>query len=260
MSAPTLAVVVLTWNEEDNIRECLESLSWAERRVVFDSGSEDDTVRLAREMGAEVLTRPFDNYAAQRNAALERVEADWIFFVDADERATPILAKEIQNVIHDPGHAGWWVPRENYIVGRRVRGAGWWPDYQLRLLRREKARYDPDRPVHEVVILNGRSGYLRHPLIHYNYRSWDQFHAKQRRYATYEAEALRRRGVRPRPHNFVLQPWREFRRRFFTLKGYRDGWWGLRLSLLLAYYYGFLPYVEMMRLREREGNGGDASP
>jgi len=248
MSAPSLAAVVLTLNEEDNIRECLESLAWAPRRVVFDSGSRDATVELAREMGAEVLTRPFDNYAAQRNAALEQVEADWIFFVDADERATPDLAEEVQRVILSPAYAGWWVPRENYIVGRRVRGAGWWPDYQLRLLRRGKARYDPARPVHEVVILDGQAGHLKHPLIHYNYRSWEQFHAKQRRYAIYEAEALLRRGIRPRPHNFILQPWREFRRRFFTLRGYQDGWWGLRLSFWLAYYYGFRPYVELRRL------------
>ncbi|MCD6290173.1 MAG: glycosyltransferase family 2 protein, partial [Anaerolineae bacterium] len=135
-----------------------------------------------------------------------------------------------------------------YIVGRRVRGAGWWPDYQLRLLRRGKATYDPARPVHEVVILDGRAGHLTHPLIHYNYRSWREFHDKQRRYARYEAEALHRQGIRPRPHNFVLQPWREFRRRFFTLRGYRDGLWGARLALWMAYYYGFLPYVELSRL------------
>ncbi len=248
MGEPTLAVIVLTLNEEANICDCLGSLAWAERRVVFDSGSRDRTAALARGMGAEVLVRPFDNYAAQRNAALAQVEADWVLFVDADERATPALAEEVLRAIRDPAYAGWWIPRENYIVGRRVRGAGWWPDYQLRLLRRDRARYDPDRPVHEVVILDGEAGYLQSPLIHYNYRSWDQFHAKQRRYALYEAQALQKRGIRPRPHNFVLQPWREFRRRFFTLRGYRDGWWGLLLSLWMAYYYGFRPYVELKRL------------
>ncbi|MCS7222080.1 MAG: glycosyltransferase family 2 protein [Anaerolineae bacterium] len=255
MTTPTLAAVVLTLNEEENIRACLESLAWADVCVLLDSGSQDRTVDLAEEMGAQVWTRPFDNYAAQRNAALAQIEAQWIFFVDADERATPALAEEVRRVIRDPGYVGWWVPRQNYIVGRQVRGAGWWPDYQLRLLRRGHAHYDPQRPVHEVVILDGQAGYLQNPLIHYNYRSWEQFHAKQRCYVRYEAETLRQRGIRPRPHHFVLQPWREFRRRFFTLQGYREGWWGLRLSLWLAYYYGFRPYVELSRLMKNSGSG-----
>ena len=255
MTTLTLAAVVLTLNEEENIRACLESLAWADVCVVFDSGSQDCTVAMAKEMGAQVWTRPFDNYAAQRNAALTQVEAQWIFFVDADERATPALAEEVRRVIRDAAYTGWWVPRRNYIIGRLVQGAGWWPDYQLRLLRRGYARYDPQRPVHEVVILQGQAGYLQNPLLHYNYRSWDQFHIKQRRYARYEAEALRQRGVRPRPHHFVLQPWREFRRRFFTLQGYREGWWGLRLSLWLAYYYGFRPYMELNRLMRAQKLG-----
>ena len=255
MTTLTLAAVVLTLNEEENIRACLASLAWADACVVFDSGSQDCTVTVAKEMGAQVWIRPFDNYAAQRNAALAQVEAQWVFFVDADERATPALAEEVQHVIRESAYAGWWVPRRNYIIGRLVQGAGWWPDYQLRLLRRGYAHYDPQRPVHEVVILQGQAGYLQNPLLHYNYRSWDQFHNKQRRYARYEAEALRQRGVRPRPHHFVLQPWREFRRRFFTLQGYREGWWGLRLSLWLAYYYGFRPYMELNRLMRGEKPG-----
>jgi (heptosyl)LPS beta-1,4-glucosyltransferase len=244
---PTLAAVVLTLDEAANIGPCLQSLAWADVRVVVDSGSGDDTVAQARALGAQVFVRAFDNYAGQRNAALDLVEARWIFFVDADERATPALAGEIHQAIQDPQYDGWWVPRENYIVGRRLRSAGWWPDYQLRLLRRGRARYDPTRPVHEVVLLDGAAGYLHNPLIHFNYRSWRQFHEKQRRYARYEAAALRQRGVRPRPHNFVLQPWREFYRRFVVLRGYRDGIWGLRLCLWLAYYYGFRPYVELLR-------------
>ncbi|MFN2169671.1 MAG: hypothetical protein ACK2U9_25850, partial [Anaerolineae bacterium] len=113
------------------------------------------------------------------------------------------------------------------------------------------ARYDPGRPVHEVVVLDGQEGRLSNHLIHYNYDSWAQFHDKQQRYAAYEAGILAERGIRPRPHNFVMQPWREFRRRFFTLQGYRDGFHGLKLSLLLAYYYGFRPYWVLWR-------GGDS--
>jgi glycosyltransferase involved in cell wall biosynthesis len=233
-----LAAIVLTKNEERNIVACLESLRWADGLIVLDSLSTDRTTQLAKEAGARVLTRPFDHYAAQRNAAFEAADAEWVLFVDADERVTPALADEVREKVSTdaPLIAGYWLPRENHIVGRVIRGGGWYPDYQLRLLRRGRARYDPARPVHEVVLLDGEAGYLRHPLIHYNYETWAQFHAKQRRYAELEALALYQQGVRPRPHHYVLQPWREFRRRYWTLAGYGDGLHGLRLSLYMAWY------------------------
>src|SRR5512134_1123743 len=98
---PKLAAIVLTKNEEQHIGECVDSLAWAERRVVFDSFSTDRTGEIAREHGAEVMQHPFSDYAAQRNAAMQAVESDWIFFVDADERATPELADEILGIVAD---------------------------------------------------------------------------------------------------------------------------------------------------------------
>lgn len=244
-----LVAVVLTKNEERHIVACLDSLRWADGLIVFDSLSSDRTVALAQEAGAQVLTRPFDHYAAQRNAALEAVTAEWVLFVDADERATPALAAEVQGKVADeaPEIAGYWLPRENHIVGRVIRGGGWYPDYQLRLLRKGRARYDPARPVHEVVLLDGQAGHLQHPLIHYNYDSWAQFHAKQRRYAIYEARALYEQGIRPRYRSFLLQPLREFRRRYLTLAGYQDGAHGLRLSLYMAWYM-LVEYCELRSL------------
>jgi len=233
---PSLAVVVLTKNEETNISDCLQSVYWADRLYVLDCFSTDRTVELAQQAGAKVLQRPFVNFADQRNAALELFEADWIFFVDADERGTPALGAEIRRVINEESAVGWWVPRRNYIWGRLIQHTGWYPDYQLRLLKRGFARYDPEREVHEVVILDGAEGYLQNPLIHYNYKTVRQFLHKQNFYADYEAGILVRRGIRPRPHNLLLQPLREFYRRYFTLQGYKDGGHGLLLSLLMAYY------------------------
>ena len=162
--------------------------------------------------------------------------------MDADERITPELAAEARQVIATRPEAGWWVPRHNYIVGQRVSHGGFYPDYQLRLLRRSRARYDPQRPVHEVVLLDGDAGHLANAMIHFNYDDWGQFHAKQKRYAHFESRILRERGVRPWPHKFVRQPLREFWRRYVTLGGYRDGWIGLKLAALLGYYYGFVPH------------------
>lgn len=235
---PTLTAIILTRNEAQNVVACVDSLRWADRIVVFDSYSDDDTAALARAAGAEVYQHPFENYAAQRNAALDATAAngavDWIFFVDADERATPELAAEIRRVITERPENGWYVPRHNYIFGRVTLGAGWYPDYQFRLLRHGKARYV--RPVHELGEVDGAAGYLANPLIHLNYRDTAQFHAKQRFYVRTDAGILKDQGVRPKPRNYVLQPLRHFWWRFVTLKGYRDGLHGLRLSLYMAYY------------------------
>ena len=244
----TLAAVILTRNEARHIIDCISSLRWCDRIVLSDSYSDDGTVELARDAGAEVLQRPFDDFASQRNAALQAVQADWVFFVDADERATPDLAAEVRQVVSGDSKVGWWVPRHNFVVGKLMMHGGYYPDYQLRLLRRGRARYDPARPVHEVVIIDGAAGHLRNPLTHYNYDSWAQVREKQRRYARLEAQRLFDLGIRPKPHNFILQPLRELRRRAFTLRGYKDGLHGLRLHVLLAYYYGFVPYVRLRGL------------
>jgi (heptosyl)LPS beta-1,4-glucosyltransferase len=244
--AAHLTVVILTKNEEHNIADCIESVRWAEV-VVFDSLSQDRTVEIAQELGAKVIQRPFRDYADQRNAALEAVESQWVFFVDADERGTPELAAEVRQVIEDETKAGWWVPRHNYIFGRLTRHAGWFPDYQLRLLKRECARYDPTREVHEVVILNGQAGYLKNVLIHYNYDTLSQFLERQNRYTDYEARILYEQGIRPRLRNFILQPLREFRRRYISLQGWKDGFHGLLLSGLMA-YYNLVMYVRLRRL------------
>jgi (heptosyl)LPS beta-1,4-glucosyltransferase len=204
--------------------------------------SEDDTCDLARSARALVVQRPWDNFAAQRQAVLDTVAAEWLLFVDADERVTPALGREVRTVVQQNLHNGYWIPRRNFIVGHEMRAGGYFPDYQLRLLKRTAAHYDTTRAVHETVDVGGDEGWLQAPLVHFNYATWSQFHRKQRFYAAYEAEILRRRQISPRPHNFVLQPLREFRRRLLTLEGWRDGWPGLRLAFWLAWYYGFMPY------------------
>lgn len=244
-----LVAVILTKNEERHIISCIESLAWADAIVVIDAYSKDTTTELARAAGARVIQHQFRDFAETRNAALHAVEDefDWIFFVDADERATPELAREIQQVIEHHDINGWWVPRHNFIFGRLTRGAGYFPDYQMRLLRAGCGRYE--RPASEIVVLEGTDGYLTEPLIHYNYETLNQFHAKQGLREKFEAINLHRQGVRLRPYTFVLQPLRHFWWRYVTLKGYKDGWHGVRLCLLLAYYFGWRYYVRLWQLR-----------
>ncbi len=248
----TLVAIILTRNEACNIADCIDSVRWADSVLVFDSFSTDDTTAIATKAGAQVIQHPWTNYAVQRDAALAAVSDDWVFFVDADERSSPEQAAEIRERIADPTIDGYWVPRHNYIFGRLTRHTGWYPDYQMRLLRRARARYDTVREVHELVILDGKEGYLTTPLIHYNYRDLAQFIRKQERYTDYAAHDLFRRGVRVKPQNFVLQPLRQFLWRFVTLQGYRDGLHGLWLSLLMA-WYEFQMYVRLRREWRRAG-------
>jgi len=241
-----ITAIVPTLNEEHNILDCLESLAWADRRVVFDCFSTDRTVDLARQAGAAVMQHLFENYAQYHNAAMERVEADWIFFVDADERATPKLAEEVRTVT-DGRHeeVAWSVPRHNYIFGRLTLGAGWYPDYQSRLLLRGRVRWE--RPVHEVIVADGPEGYLKNPLIHYNYDDLADFVARQEKYTTIDAGILLEQGVRPHFYTPYSQAARHFWWRFATLRGARDGLHGLWLSLLMAYYEA-VKYRRLARL------------
>lgn len=232
-----LTAVVLTYNESEHIAACLETLQFADRLLVFDSYSDDETVAIARSSGADIIKQhTFHNFALQRNAALKwlKGKSDWVLFIDADERVPLELAEEICGAVSETGYAGWRMSRHNYICGKLTLFGGWYPDYQTRLLRLDRARYDPERPVHEVVILDGRLGTLQTPLVHHNYRNWAQFQQKQRVYAGFHAAQLQKEGIRPKWRQFWLPPLREFRRRYFTLGGYRMGWHGLRLSWLMA--------------------------
>ena len=276
----TVSCVVLTRDEEKHIVACLETLAWADDLLVVDSGSTDATVDLARGAGARVEYRAWRNYPDQRNAALDLAACEWVFFVDADERATGQLAAEIRAVIAAPGldasaaradsalpsragvgeaHpgalpsniVGFWVPRHNIIFGKVIMHTGWYPDYQARLFRRGFGRFDPSRTVHELPIFDGAAGHLRHPLVHHNYDSVRQFLAKQFRYADYDAQRLYDQGLRPRLWAPLLQPIRQFRWRFFTLQGYLDGGHGLLLSILMAYYDAVV-YTRLRRRCRRE--------
>lgn len=232
----TVTAAVLALDEATLLDGCLVGLGWADELLVLvDAASRDRTAAVARQYTDRVEVLPWRGFARQRNRALELARGEWTLFVDADERVLPALAAEVRRaIVERPEAAGFWVPRRNVIRGRWVRHAGWWPDHQLRLLRRGRARYDESTRVHEVAALDGPAGTLAEPLLHLNYETLAEFRAKQARYARLEARALWEQGQRARPHNLVLQPLRELRRRFWELGGYRQGLLGLELSAALA--------------------------
>jgi glycosyltransferase involved in cell wall biosynthesis len=243
---------VLTLNEARHVHACLQSLQWADAVVVLDSGSTDGTRAIADESGARLEHHSFVNYSQQRQHALSLVETEWVFFVDADERVSDALATEVRAAVATSHVDGFRIPRRNDFWGHTMRGGGWWPDYQLRLLRTASASFDPDRAVHEVADVEGPVGELTNPLVHLNYDSVDEFRRKQHAYALLAAQRRLAEGWPYRARQLVSLPAREFWRRYVTLGGWRDGPTGWIVCALSAWYEG----VTLARLRElrREGS------
>lgn len=238
MMRADVTAIVLTLDEEEHLPGCLASLARLTRNViVLDSGSCDRTIEIARASGARIEMRRFDGYASQRNAALALAETPWALFLDADERLTPDGVGEISAFLDNvQGEvAGARLPRYNVFFGRALRGGGWWPDYQTRLLRRGSARYDERRQVHEVVLLDGRAIDLVSPVVHLNYETRGEFLRKQKRYTAKAAAQAVADGRIPRRRSYLAAPARELLRRFVVLRGYRDGWTGLFLAAVLAF-------------------------
>ena len=242
-----ITICVIARDEADNLRELLPTLRWAdELMVLVDDRTRDDSAARARPLADRVEERAFTSFPAFRNLALDVAREPWVFFVDADERVSADLAAEARAAVSTSessrargdagGPIGYWVPRHNIIVGRLIRGGGWAPDYQLRLMHRHSARYDESRAVHETVVLDGPAGYLDQRLLHLNYGSWRDFVSRQRGYTALEAQALRAAGVTFTRRALVGQPLREFARRYLQLGGWKDGPVGHLLSLMMAYF------------------------
>ena len=248
-----LSVAIIAKDEQRHIGAALASIAGlaGEVIVLLDSRTSDRTAAISHEHGAQVIIEAWRGFAAQRNRALDLCLGDWVLFLDADELVTPELRDEILQIvdcrlqIESPQStiynlqstiAGYWIPRHNQFFGKTLRGGGWYPDHQLRLLRRLQARYDETQLVHEFAQLEGPAGYLTQHLLHLNIEYMDELWRKQTSYAIQEAQVLYRTGRPVRWRNFIGAPLREFRRRYLTLGGYRDGATGLLLCATLAYF------------------------
>jgi glycosyltransferase involved in cell wall biosynthesis len=232
-----VSVVVVTRNEEERRRACLESVvAWADEIVVVDAESDDKTVTIAREFTDRVVVRPWPGYAAQKNAALELATAPWVLSLDADERVSSALAAEIERILGGDGPAdGYAVPRRNIFWGRWVRHGGLYPDWQLRLFRRGRGRF-VSRAVHESVSVDGRVERLDGHLEHHSYRDVADFLARADRYATLAADEAVAAGRRARLGDLVLRPFGRFLGMYVVHGGVLDGWRGFLLASLYAYY------------------------
>jgi glycosyltransferase involved in cell wall biosynthesis len=276
-----LSVLVPVKNEAANLRDCLASVSFAEEIVVVDSASTDPTTAIAEAAGARVVQ--FDwhgKFPRKKNWALENIpwQNEWILIVDADERLTPELEREIRKAICRTDVDGFYLNRRFWFLGGWINHCGYFPSWNLRLFRHRLGRYEQieigdsllsgDNEVHEHVLLNGRAEYLAAPMEHYAFPDIATFVEKHNRYSTWEAAAsgmLHERAgektLRPTPFGTAVErkrwlkklatraPFRpslRFLYHYFWKQGFRDGYRGWVLCRLLAWY------ERMILLKERE--------
>lgn len=241
-------MVIVTKDEERNIREALESVKEFEDIVVMDAFSTDGTLNICREYTSRVYQQEWMGYARQKQAAVGRAEKQWVLILDADERVTPELRKEIAQKIQEGAFSGYYLPRKSFFLGRWMRHSGWWPDYILRLFRKDTAYIEP-REVHEKVVVNGAVGYLKGPLEHYTYRTISDYIRKMENYSTLSAQELGDKKDTPLI-SMALNPFAVFIKMFFLRQGFRDGMHGFILAGLYS-FYTFLKYAKVWEKRKK---------
>jgi glycosyltransferase involved in cell wall biosynthesis len=245
---PKLSVTIITRNEAANIAAALQSAAWADELVVVDSESTDDTVTIAREHTDRVVVRPWPGYADQKNFAASLAAHDWILSLDADERITPALADEIRKtLLREPDAGGFRIPRVTWHLGRWIRTTDWYPDHQLRLYNRRRARWT-GRYVHEGVEVDGAIGILANDLQHFPFSGIADHLETIDRYSTHAARQMHEAGRRAGVLAMLGHPPLAFLRNYLARGGVRDGVPGLIVSLLNAGYV-FLKFAKLWELQ-----------
>ena len=241
-----LSVVVLTKNEEDRIGRCLDSAVWADEIIVVDDESTDKTREIAARYTDKIFTRKMDIEGRHRNWAYAKAKNNWVFSLDADEVITPELRDEIGEALkNECGENGFTVPRRNYIGDYWVRYGGWYPSPQLKMFRKDKFRYE-EVAVHPRAFMDDPCGHLKSDLIHYSYRSIEDFLAKLNRQTTWEAQKWFNAGKPMTKGRFLWRTYDRFMRAYFGRRGYKDGF----IGFVIAFNAGLYQYVSYLKYRE----------
>lgn len=239
---PSLSVVIVAQDESRTIASVLQAVKeLATEILLVDSGSTDGTPQIATENGARVVHQDWLGYAAQKNFAMDMAVSDWILSLDADEIVTPELAEEIRQLLKSAdleSKDGYRMPRVLYIGETAVRHGGFYPDAQLRLVKRGKGRFN-DRLVHEAIKVAGPVGMLNHDLLHYAYPDVNGFSAAMEKYARLSAAEYKRSGKarwKGHPLNELVHPAWTFFYRYFVRAGFLDGALGFQLNSIYSDY------------------------
>jgi glycosyltransferase involved in cell wall biosynthesis len=242
-----LSVVIVTQNEERNIREALQSVRDASEIIIIDAFSTDRTRDICREYTDRIYQKEWQGYASQKRTGIELAAGPWVFILDSDERFTEPLRKEIADIVQgNQACSGYYVPRKNFFLGKWIRHGGWWPDHTLRLFRKDQAAME-ERKVHEKVIVQGETGFLRNHLEHYTYRTVSDYIKKMDIYSKLSAQELRKKGMHSGFLPLILRPPFTFLKMFLLRFGFLDGLFGFILAVLYS-HYTFLKYLKLWEL------------
>ncbi|MBK9117874.1 MAG: glycosyltransferase family 2 protein [Betaproteobacteria bacterium] len=246
-----LSLIVITRDAADEIAECLATAPFAAEAVVVDSGSSDDTVAVAVRCGARVVAHAWEGYGAQKNFAVGEARHDWVLCIDADERVTPELAAAVRALFARgaPSAAAYAVARRNRFLGRWLAHGEGYPDWNVRLFDRRRARWSDD-PVHEHVVAAGPVARLAGDLKHASAESLDAYIAKQNRYTSLQAEAMHARGERASAFVVAASPLARFFRFYVIKLGFLDGVAGFA-HIAIGAFASFLKYAKLRALTSR---------
>lgn len=234
-----VSVVINTLNEEENLPRALNSVKdWAYEVIVVDMESTDETVKIAKKLGAQVYSHKRMGYVEPaRNFAISKTTGDWIFILDADEEVPATLRKKIQQIIKEPDADYYAVPRKNIVFGKWLKHSRWWPDYNLRLFKKGHVEWGDE--IHSVPLTSGIGADIESKIdfaiIHHHYITVDQYLERLNRYTSIQAKELKKKGRKPDWRNFIKKPMAEFLSRYFAGKGYKDGFHGLALASMQSF-------------------------
>jgi len=246
-----ISVTIITLNEEENIRDCLESVRWADEILVSDSGSTDKTADICREYGARVFSDSWLGFGRQKNLVAGRAKNNWVLNIDADERATPELKKELAAAASSGSADGYYIARKNYFGDRWIRHCGWYPDYNLRLYRKDKGAFS-ERSVHEAVEVKGKKARLKNHFVHHTYKDVADYLERMQRYSTLAAKEMFDNGKKAALTDILLRPPFTFFKMFVIKGGFLDGAPGAMLSFLYA-AYTLSKYAKLWEMQNNPG-------
>jgi len=246
-----ISAVIITLNEEANIEDCLASVSWAREIVVVDARSTDRTREIALRFTPEVHERDWEGYSEAKGFAMSKASSEWVLSLDADERVTPELRREIESLTAGPGVDGYMVPIKPLFLGRWIKHSGWYPGYKLRLFRKDRAAMT-NKKLHEGIRVEGEVGKLLNPLLHYAYPTVRSYFEKFSRYTDLAAGELHEQGKRAGAFDIITRPVFSFLKMYLFKLGFLDGLEGFVLCVFSSFYV-FVKYVKLRELERQPG-------
>ena len=229
-----ITAIIPTLNEETHIKEAIESVKFADEIIVIDSYSTDKTIEIASNYNVKIIKREFDDFSSQKNFAINQAKHSWIYVLDADERVTTEVEKEILEAVKNPKDCvGFYVRRTFYFCGKKVNYSGFQRDKVIRLFLKEHCKYTG--LVHERILTKGELGFFKHKIDHFSYKNYDHYISKMNHYAAIRASELHEKGSKVNIYHVMIKPAARFFIHYILRLGFLDGFTGFLVAKTQAY-------------------------